>query len=97
LHALRATKDGDDDDVNPDAPSWSSYTVERRFVGLSNFARTFQGVAGSAAERTLYLAAVTVAIENVLGRLFAVLLNGRLFGKNVRCRWRVPEFPADKS
>jgi raffinose/stachyose/melibiose transport system permease protein len=63
--------------------NWSSYSVERHFVGFSNFGKILRGDAGSAAERTLYIAAVTVAIENVLGLLFAILLNGRIFGKNL--------------
>jgi raffinose/stachyose/melibiose transport system permease protein len=63
--------------------NWSAFSPDRHFVGLDNFTRILQGDAGGAALRTLFLAVVTVVIENVLGLLLAVLLHGQIVGRNV--------------
>ncbi|MEI8409687.1 MULTISPECIES: carbohydrate ABC transporter permease [unclassified Kribbella] len=63
--------------------NWSAYSLDRRFVGLDNFVRIFQGDAGTAALRTLFIALVAVVAQNVLGLLLALLLNGRIAGRNV--------------
>ena len=62
---------------------WSAFSLDRQFVGLKNFASAFRGEALDAAVRTLFLAVVTVIGQNVLGLLLAVLLNGRILGRNV--------------
>jgi raffinose/stachyose/melibiose transport system permease protein len=62
---------------------WSSFSETRNFVGFRNYVRILQGDAEGAFIRTLVLAIVTVVIENVLGLLLAILLNGKIVGRNV--------------
>lgn len=56
------------------APNW---------VGLDNFAAVFAGDAGAAAGRTFAIALIVVVIQNVVGLGLALLLNGRIAGRNV--------------
>src|SRR4051812_7689653 len=60
-----------------------SFTRPANFTGLDNFVRVFQTDAGPAALRTLFIAAVVVVAQNVLGLGLALLLNGRVVGRNV--------------
>lgn len=60
-----------------------SFSPERHFVGFDNFVSAFQGDAGAAALRTLFLAFVVVVVQNVLGMGLALLLNGRVLGRNI--------------
>jgi raffinose/stachyose/melibiose transport system permease protein len=57
----------------PRQPSW---------IGLGNYIDGLKGDAGSAAIRTLYLAAIVVVIQNIVGMGLALLLNGKVFGRN---------------
>ncbi|MFH8249004.1 carbohydrate ABC transporter permease [Microbacterium sp. B2969] len=57
--------------LNP--PTW---------IGFQNYIDTFTGDAGAAAVRTLVIALVVVILQNVLGLGLALLLNGRVFGRN---------------
>lgn len=61
---------------------WSS-APELNFVGFDNFVKIFQGDAGPAALRTLFIAAACVIVQNVVGLGLALLLNGRIVGRNV--------------
>jgi raffinose/stachyose/melibiose transport system permease protein len=61
---------------------WSSASTEKNFVGFDNFVTIFQGEAGPAAIRTLYIAFVCVVVQNILGLGLAVLLNGAIHGRN---------------
>lgn len=62
---------------------WSAFSVDINFVGLDNFARIFQGEAAGAAYLTLFIAVATVVVQNVLGLILAVVLNGPIRGRNV--------------
>ncbi|WP_426738200.1 carbohydrate ABC transporter permease [Plantibacter sp. 2H11-2] len=62
---------------------WSAFKLDATFVGFDNFVTLFQGDSGDAAFRTLFIAIITVVAQNVLGLLLAVVLNGRLRGRNV--------------
>ena len=63
---------------------WSFSTVGApNFIGLDNFTRIFNSDAGPAVLRTLQLAFVVVVIQNIVGLALALLLNGRVFGRNV--------------
>lgn len=59
------------------------FTREPQFVGLENYIRIFHGEEGSAVWRTLYIAFVVVVVQNLLGLGLALLLNGRVFGRNL--------------
>ncbi len=63
--------------------NWSFLNSPPDFVGLDNFVRAFQGEAGPAAIRTLFMAIVVVIAQNVLGLGLALLLHGAVFGRNV--------------
>lgn len=63
--------------------NWSAFSLRIDFVGLQNFVKIFQGDSAAAAIRTLFIAVVTVVIENALGLLLAVVLNGAIRGRNV--------------
>jgi raffinose/stachyose/melibiose transport system permease protein len=63
---------------------WSFSTVGTpEFIGLDNFNRIFTTDAGDSVARTLQLAFVVVVLQNVVGLALALLLNGRVFGRNV--------------
>ena len=63
---------------------WSFATVGApNFTGLENFTRIFSTDAGPAVFRTLQLAFVVVVAQNIIGLALALLLNGRVFGRNV--------------
>lgn len=62
---------------------WSAFKLDASFIGFENFVTLFQGDSSDAAFRTLFIAVVTVLVQNVLGLLLAVVLNGRLRGRNV--------------
>ncbi len=62
---------------------WSATKTTVNWVGLKNFQTLARGDAGGVALRTLFLAVVTVVIQNVVGLLLAILLNGRIRGRNV--------------
>jgi raffinose/stachyose/melibiose transport system permease protein len=63
---------------------WSFSTVGRpNFVGLENFRLIFTSDAGAAVWRTVYIAFVVVVLQNVLGLGMALLLNGRVVGRNI--------------
>ncbi|MET0843762.1 MAG: sugar ABC transporter permease [Mycetocola sp.] len=62
---------------------WSFSHPNPQFVGLANFAENMQSDAGPVALRTLFIAVVCVVIQNVLGLGLALLLSGRVVGRNV--------------
>jgi raffinose/stachyose/melibiose transport system permease protein len=62
--------------------NWS-FSTPQTFNGLKNFETIFQGDAGAAAVRTLLIAFVVVVTQNVLGLGLALLLNGRVLGRNI--------------
>lgn len=62
---------------------WSFINSTPEFIGFDNFVRIFEGEAGPAALRTLFIAAVVVVAQNVLGLGLALLLNGTVFARNV--------------
>jgi raffinose/stachyose/melibiose transport system permease protein len=63
--------------------NWIAGPRPRSFVGLENYLAIFEGDAGPAALRTLFIAFVVVVAQNVVGMGLALLLHGRVFGKNV--------------
>jgi raffinose/stachyose/melibiose transport system permease protein len=62
---------------------WSFSRPDPEFVGWDNYVRVFQGDAAPAAIRTLFIAFVVVIAQNVLGLALALLLHGKVFGRNV--------------
>jgi raffinose/stachyose/melibiose transport system permease protein len=62
---------------------WSFSRPDPQFVGFENYVRAFQGDAGPAAVRTLFIAFVVVVAQNILGLGLALVLNGKVFGRNV--------------
>ncbi len=60
-----------------------SFSTPQTFTGLDNFVRIFQTDAGPAALRTLFIALVVVVAQNILGLGLALLLNGRVLGRNI--------------
>lgn len=62
---------------------WVPGPRPRNFVGLDNYVAVFQGQAGPAALRTLFIAIVVVVVQNALGLGLALLLHGRVLGKNL--------------
>jgi raffinose/stachyose/melibiose transport system permease protein len=63
--------------------NWSFLNSPPDFIGFENFVQAFQGEAGPAAVRTLFIALVVVIGQNVLGLGLALLLHGAVFGRNV--------------
>lgn len=63
--------------------NWSFSNPTAAFVGFDNFATIFQSDAGPAALRTLFIAFVVVIAQNVFGLGLALLLTGRIAGRNV--------------
>ncbi|NQX10323.1 sugar ABC transporter permease [Microbacteriaceae bacterium VKM Ac-2855] len=63
--------------------NWSFAMPDADFIGFDNFVRAFEGDAGPAALRTLFLALVVVVGQNVLGLGIALLLNGSVVGRNI--------------
>jgi len=63
--------------------NWSFGVSSPKFVGFGNFAAIFQGDAGTAALRTLFIAIAVMVAANVLGLALALLLNGPVLGRNV--------------
>ena len=61
---------------------WVPSPRPRSFIGLDNYLEIFQGQAGPAAIRTLFIAAVIVVIQNAIGLALALLLHGQVFGRN---------------
>jgi raffinose/stachyose/melibiose transport system permease protein len=53
------------------------------FNGLTNYWENFQSDAGPVAIRTLFIAVAVVVLQNVFGLGLALLLNGRVLGRNV--------------
>jgi len=62
---------------------WSFGNNDPAWVGFDNYVENFERDAGPVALRTLFLAVVIVILQNVLGLLLALLLNGRVFGRNM--------------
>lgn len=62
---------------------WRVGATETNFVGFDNFVELFQGDSADAAWRTLLIAVVCVVVQNVAGLGLAVLLNGRIRGRNL--------------
>jgi raffinose/stachyose/melibiose transport system permease protein len=63
--------------------NWSFLNSDPDFVGFENFVRAFEGEAGPAAIRTLFIALVVVIGQNLLGLGLALLLHGAVVGRNV--------------
>lgn len=63
--------------------SWSAFSRDKEFIGVTNFTKVLKGSSGAAVAQTLLLAFATMIIQNVLGLLLAVSLNGRIRGRNV--------------
>ncbi|KQR40492.1 sugar ABC transporter permease [Microbacterium sp. Leaf159] len=63
--------------------NWSFAVPDAEFIGFDNFIRAFEGDAGPAALRTLFIALIVVVGQNVLGLGLALLLNGRVVGRNI--------------
>ena len=63
--------------------NWSAFKLDANFIGFGNFVTLFHGDSGAAALRTLFIAVATVLMQNVIGLLLALMLNGRLRGRNV--------------
>lgn len=63
--------------------NWSFSNSNPAFTGLENFAKIFQSDAGPAALRTLFIAFIVVVAQNVFGLGLALLLTGRIAGRNV--------------
>lgn len=62
---------------------WNAFSRERPFVGLDNYREVLAGASGAAIYRTLFIAAATMLLQNVIGLLLAVALHGRVYGRNV--------------
>ena len=62
---------------------WVPAPRPKSFVGLENYIAIFEGEAGPAAIRTLFIALAVVVIQNAIGLGLALLLHGQVFGKNV--------------
>lgn len=62
---------------------WSSFSLDKTFIGWDNYIEIFRGDAGPATVRTLFIAFVTVVAQNVIGLGLALLLNGAIRGRNV--------------
>lgn len=62
---------------------WVPAPRPKNWVGLDNYIEIFQGQAGPAAIRTLFIAIVVVVIQNAIGLGLALLLHGQIFGRNV--------------
>ncbi|MFG1965448.1 carbohydrate ABC transporter permease [Nonomuraea sp. NPDC049028] len=64
--------------------NWSVYSPSRDFVGLRNYKTIFNDATSSdILVRTLVIAVATTIIQNVLGMVLALVLNARVFGRNV--------------
>ena len=63
--------------------SWSSLPQPTQFIGWENYVTILQGDAGRATFRTVLIAFTVVVLQNVLGLALALLLNGKVFGRNV--------------
>jgi raffinose/stachyose/melibiose transport system permease protein len=64
--------------------NWSVYSTSREFVGLRNYETIFGDATSSdVLVRTLVIAVATTIIQNVLGLLLALVLNTRVFARNV--------------
>ena len=63
--------------------NWSFSNPNPAFTGLDNFTKIFQSDAGPAALHTLLIAFVVVVTQNVFGLGLALLLTGRIAGRNV--------------
>ncbi|MBO0982625.1 carbohydrate ABC transporter permease [Rathayibacter sp. SD072] len=62
---------------------WVPGPRPKKYIGIENYTDVFKGQAGPAAIRTLFIAVVIVIVQNGLGLGLALLLNGRVFGRNV--------------
>ncbi|WP_270889733.1 carbohydrate ABC transporter permease [Pedococcus sp. 5OH_020] len=62
---------------------WSFATPKPSFIGLENYRKGFQGEAGPATYRTIYIAFVVVVAQNVLGLGLALLLHGPVVGRHI--------------
>jgi len=62
---------------------WSFAHPAPSFIGLENYTKAFQGEAGPATYRTIYMAFVVVVVQNVVGLGLALLLHGPVFGRHV--------------
>ncbi len=63
--------------------NWSFSNSAPSFIGFENYVTVLQGEAGAAALRTVFIAFVVVIGQNVLGLGLALLLHGRVFGRNM--------------
>lgn len=62
---------------------WSGYSRSRNFVGTENYRSILDGTSRDAVMRTVVIAVVTMAIQNVVGLLLALALTARVFARNV--------------
>lgn len=62
---------------------WSAFSPERPFIGLENYTQALGGASGDAIMRTLLIAVVVMAVQNVGGLLLALALNTAVVGRNV--------------
>ncbi|GAA1944768.1 sugar ABC transporter permease [Microbacterium deminutum] len=63
--------------------NWAFLVKDPKWIGFENYVTNFQGDAGPVALRTLGIAIAVVTIQNTLGLGLALLLNGRIRGRNV--------------
>jgi raffinose/stachyose/melibiose transport system permease protein len=63
---------------------WNGYSATYKFVGIGNFVKIFQDKSiAQAATNTFYFAAVSLTIGLPLQMIFALILGGRLRGRNI--------------
>ena len=62
---------------------WTGSPRPPEFNGLENYVDVFRDDAGEAFVRTVFVALVVVVVQNALGLGLALLLNGRIAGRNV--------------
>ena len=63
--------------------NWAFLVKDPKWIGVQNYVDNFRGDAGPVALRTLGIAIAVVVLENVLGLGLALLLNGKVKGRNV--------------
>lgn len=63
---------------------WNGFSVERKFIGLSNYSQLFQDPDfWNAVKNTLMYTIGTVPLSIILGLLLAILLSGSLKGRSI--------------
>ncbi|WP_425826622.1 carbohydrate ABC transporter permease [Streptomyces fractus] len=64
--------------------NWTIYSPHHEFIGARNYTSIFKDQTTSdVLVRTLVIAAITTVLQNVIGLLLALVLNTRVFGRNV--------------